>query len=107
VQDTGVRDKTGTTLNEKPGKDERRRIDGGIGPQCKTEIKDPTMNNIEGWNPGERAPLGSGGMRKKDICDIFRENIMEHGVETSSGLRGRKKWTLWRGRPPPKRKKQH
>jgi hypothetical protein len=29
------------------------------GPQCKTGIKDTTMTNIEGWNPGERAPLGS------------------------------------------------
>jgi hypothetical protein len=64
------------------------------GPQGKTGIKDPTMNNIEGWNPGERAPLGSGGSRKKDICDICREKIMEHGVGISSGLRRRKKWTL-------------
>jgi hypothetical protein len=41
------------------------------GPLCKTGIKDPAMNNMEGWNPGERAPLGSGGTRKKDICDIL------------------------------------
>jgi hypothetical protein len=41
------------------------------GPQCKTGIMDPTMNNIEGWNPGERAPLGSGRTRKKDIRDIL------------------------------------
>jgi hypothetical protein len=58
------------------------------------------MNNIEDWNPGERAPLGSGGTCKKDICDIFREKIMEHVVGTSNGLRRRKKRTLWRGRPP-------
>jgi hypothetical protein len=57
------------------------------------------MNDIEGWNPGERAHLGSGGTRKKDICDTFREKIIKHVVGTSSGLRGRKKWTLWRGRP--------
>jgi hypothetical protein len=77
------------------------------GPLCKTEIKNPTMNNIKGRNPGERAPLGSGVSRKKDIRDIFREKIMEHGVGISSGLQRRKKWTLWRGRPPPKLKKQH
>jgi hypothetical protein len=70
------------------------------------QIKDPTTNNIEGWNPGERTPLGSGGTRKKDICDIFRDKIMEHGVGISSSLRRRKKWTLWRGRLPPKLKKQ-
>jgi DNA-binding protein H-NS len=76
-------------------------------PLCKTGIKNPTMNNIKGRNPGKRAPLGSGGSRKKDIRDIFREKIMEHGVGISSGLQRRKKWTLWMGRPPPKRKKQH
>jgi hypothetical protein len=62
--------------------EENRRLKG---PQCKTGIKGPTMNNIEGWNPRERAPLGSGGSRKKDICDIFREKYMEHGVGISSG----------------------
>jgi hypothetical protein len=31
------------------------------------------MNNIEGWNPGERASLGSGGSHKKDTCDKFLE----------------------------------
>jgi hypothetical protein len=51
-------------------KENRRRK----GPQCKTEIKDPTMNDIEGWNSGERAPLGSGGTCKKGICDIFRDH---------------------------------
>jgi hypothetical protein len=63
------------------------------------QTKNPTTNDIERWNPGERAPLRSGGTRKKDICDIFREKIMEHVVGTSSGLRRRKNWTLWRGRP--------
>jgi hypothetical protein len=91
------------------------------GPECENGVRDrrlklqlrgskqtknPTTNNIVGWNPEDRAPLGSGGTRKKDICDIFREKIMEHVVGTSSGLRRREKWTLWRGRPPPKRKKK-
>jgi hypothetical protein len=72
----------------------------------KKQIKDPTMKNIEGWNPGKQAPLGN-GVTRKDICDIFREKIMGHGVGISSELRRRKKLTLWRGRPPPKRKEQH
>jgi hypothetical protein len=67
--------------------------------------KNPTVNNIERRKPRQRAPLGSEGTRK-DIYDIFREKIMEHGVGTSSELRRRKKWTQWRGRPPPKRKKE-
>jgi hypothetical protein len=66
--------------------------------------KRKSTNNSEGRNPGERASLRSGGTRKKGICDIFSE-IMEHVVGTSRGLRGRKNWILWRGRPPPKRKK--
>jgi hypothetical protein len=75
--------------------------------QCgNKQTKNPTTNDIEGWNLGERAPLGIGGTCKKDICDIFREKIMEQVVGTSSELRRRKKWTLWRGRPPPKRKKK-
>jgi hypothetical protein len=91
------------------------------GPECENGIRDrglkqqlrgnkqrknPTTNDIEGWNPRERAPLGGGGMRKEDICDIFREKIMEHGIGTSSDLRRKKNWTLWRGRSPPKRKKE-
>jgi hypothetical protein len=86
---------------------------GWKGPECENGVRDrglklqlrgnkqtknPTTNDIERWNPGERAPLGSGGVRKKGICDIFREKIVEHIVGTSSGLRRRKKWTLWRGR---------
>jgi hypothetical protein len=37
VQDTGVRDKTRTTLNEKSGKDEQRIIDGGKARSAKRE----------------------------------------------------------------------
>jgi hypothetical protein len=88
-------------------------------------IKDPTKNDSEGWNPRERAPLGSGGSRKKDICDISREKIMvttrigkevfkrttRLGIAKRSegspvALRMIKKWTQWRGRPPLKRKKE-
>jgi hypothetical protein len=36
-------------------------------------IKNPTVTNIERRNPRQRAPLGSRGTRKKDICDISRE----------------------------------
>jgi hypothetical protein len=39
-------------------------------------IKNPTVNNIERINPRQRAPLGSGGSRKKDICDISRGKIV-------------------------------
>jgi hypothetical protein len=68
-------------------------------------IKNPTVNNTERRNPQQRAPLGSGGPRKEDICDILREKIMEHEAGTSGGLRGREKRTLWRGRPPRNEKR--
>jgi hypothetical protein len=68
------------TRRERTEKNRQRK-----GPLCKTGKKNPTMNNIEGRNPGERAPLRSGGTRKKDICNIFRAKIMEHGVGTSCG----------------------
>jgi hypothetical protein len=67
---------------------------------------DPTTNGIEGWSPGDRARLGSGGTRKKDIYEILREKIPKYVVETSSELQQMRNWTLWRGRPPPKRKKE-
>jgi hypothetical protein len=76
------------------------------GPQCNTGIKDPTTNSIERWSPGERALLGSGGTRKKNIYEILREKIPMYVVETSSRLQQMRNWTLWRGRTPPKRKKE-
>jgi hypothetical protein len=74
-------------------------------PQCSTGRKDPTINAIEGWSPGERAFLGSGGTRKKDIYEILREKIPKHVVETYSGLQQMRNLILWRGRPPPKAEK--
>jgi hypothetical protein len=69
-------------------------------------MKDPTRNGIEGWSQGKRAHQGIGGIRKKDIYEIFSEKIMEHVVGTSGGLPKMKNWILWRGRLPPKRKRE-
>jgi hypothetical protein len=71
------------------------------------QTKDPTMNDIEGWSQGKRAPQGIGGIRRKDIYEISSEKIMDHAVGTSSGLPKIRKWHLWRGRPPPKRKRNN
>jgi hypothetical protein len=38
--------------------------------------------------------------------DIFGETTAKRVVVTSRGLRRTRKWILWRGRPPPKRKKK-
>jgi hypothetical protein len=71
------------------------------------QMKYPTTNGIEGWSQGKRASQGIGGIRIKNIYEISSEKIMEHVVGTSSRLPNMKNWTLWRGRPPPKRKKGH
>jgi hypothetical protein len=63
VQDTGVGDKTRTTLNEKPGKDEQRRIDGGKArsvkrdyrAQPRTTSKSGTQESEHLWEAEERA----------------------------------------------------
>ncbi|PNF25369.1 hypothetical protein B7P43_G10918 [Cryptotermes secundus] len=59
----------------------------------------------------------SKGIRKQDVEELLRlrektGNVIFSGrfatqvVGTANGLRRIRKWTLWRGRPPPKRKKE-
>jgi hypothetical protein len=64
-----------------------------------------TTNGIEGWSSGQQSHVESGVTLKKILYAIFRGKITEQVVGTSRGLRRMKKWTLWRGRPPPKWKK--
>jgi hypothetical protein len=64
------------------------------------------MNTIEGWSAGQRSRLGSGETPSKNPYNIFGGKITKQVVGTSSGLRRIRKRTLWRGRPPPKRKKK-
>jgi hypothetical protein len=68
--------------------------------------KKGTTNAIQGWSAGHRSYLGSGGTPSKTPYEIFRGKIAKQVVGTPSGLRRIRKWTLWRGRPPPKRKKE-
>jgi hypothetical protein len=77
LQDHGAREissgyiRPETLLSKKSRKDERRKIKRWIGPEYENGIRDrglkqqlhgnkqtknPTMNDIEGWSPGERAP---------------------------------------------------
>jgi hypothetical protein len=43
---------------------------------------------------------------QEDPIEIFRREIAKHVVGTSSRLRRMVDWTLWRGWPPPKRKRR-
>jgi hypothetical protein len=74
--------------------------------QDSKQMMEPTPNGIEGWSQGKQTHQRIGGIRKKEIYEIFGEKIMEHVVGTSIRLQKiRKDWSLWRGRPPPKWKK--
>jgi hypothetical protein len=65
-----------------------------------------TTNSIQGWSSGQQSHMGSGVTLKKILYAIFRGKLAKQVVGTSRGLRRMKKWTLWRGRFPPKRKKK-
>jgi hypothetical protein len=73
-------------------------------PHLRKERK--TTNCIKGWSAGQRSYLGSRGTPSKNPYEIFGGKIMKQVVRTSRKLRRIRKWTLWSGRPSPKRKKK-
>jgi hypothetical protein len=95
---------------------QKRRTDGMrlcLGPGCNNGIRDR----------GQKQQL-RGSRKIKDLCEklplhfgykkatngIYWKTsgleIFKRAVGISGGLRRLKVWTLWRGRPPPKRKKK-
>jgi hypothetical protein len=113
-EDTIAKDTTRTRWYEEPGeygrsvRENGRRQNGNKGPRRQKPLylrkERTTTNGIERWSSGQQSPLGSGGTLKKAIYEIFRGKITKQIVGSSIGLRKIKDWTLWRGRPPPKRK---
>jgi hypothetical protein len=81
------------------GNDDIRNRDVKNLPNLRKERR--TTNGIKKWSAGQRSFLGKGGT----FFEIFGGKIAKQVVGTSSGLRRIRKWALWRGRPPPKRKK--
>jgi hypothetical protein len=67
-------------------------------------MKGTTMDGIGGWSSEQRSPLGSRGTLKKTLYEISRSKIAKQMLETSIRMWKMRNWTLWRGRPPPKRK---
>jgi hypothetical protein len=85
----------------------RMRISDQCGEQPPYLRKErTTTNRIEWCNAEQRSQLGSEGTLNKKLYEIFRGRIAKQIVRTPSGLQKIRKWTLWRGRPPPKRKKK-
>jgi hypothetical protein len=68
--------------------------------------KRTTMDGIRKWNPGERALLGNEGTLRKILYEIYGPKNMKRMPKASSRTWRIADWTLWRGRPPPKRKKK-
>jgi hypothetical protein len=77
---------------------------GGQPPYVR--IEETTTNGIGGCSSGQRSHVESGVTLKKILYAIFRWKFTKQVVGTSRRLQRIKKWTLWRGRPPPKRKKR-
>jgi hypothetical protein len=99
---------------------QRIRDLGGRRPLYRRKRR-PTKNDIGECKLRHRSPMGSRETRKTAIGEILRMNIaqqvaeifrktrkLEMDVRTARSTIEKqkiKKWTLWRGRPPPKRKK--
>jgi hypothetical protein len=82
----------------------------------------PTKNGIGGCKSGHRSLLGSRRTQKNALCEIVSMKIAQQRAEISEKTRRlevakrtarstvemhtMKDWTLWRGGPPPKRKKK-
>jgi hypothetical protein len=78
------------------------------GPECKNGIRYGDVRQQLRGKIGIKDPSTRRQLRlriKKTSDEIFRGEIAKQVVGTSE-LRRMKKWTLWRGRHPPKRKKK-
>jgi hypothetical protein len=67
--------------------------------------KRTTVIGVGGWSSGQLSPMGIRVPAYKTIQKTFRRQIIKRAKEVSSGLRKTRKWNLWTGRLPPKRKK--
>jgi hypothetical protein len=76
------------------------------GPTLYLRKERATTNGIEGWSARQRSHLEIEGRLNKNLYEIFRGSIAGQVVGSPSGLRRIRNWTLWRERPPPKRKKK-
>jgi hypothetical protein len=64
-----------------------------------------TATSIGGQNKREQPRMEGLGISEEIYWKTFRLEIVKRAAGTSSGLGRIMNWTLWRGRPPPKRKK--
>jgi hypothetical protein len=76
------------------------RKDGGLwnGPKCNSDIKNHRTR--------QQLRLGNEKTTSMIYRKAIRLEIVKRTLRISSVFRKTRKWTLWRGRPPPKRKKR-
>jgi hypothetical protein len=69
------------------------------------EKRKRTGIDIGEWSLGRLSPLGGRGPTYNILKMALEPELTKQATGMTSGLRTSKHWTLWRGRPPPKRKK--
>jgi hypothetical protein len=120
IKDTAIRDQAGTVLQEELLKDgQSRRDNWESGPRSvlyKDSLKASIWEEmthaaeIQQWHKGPRPETRATSGEQRDFYEALGQSIglevTKRAVEFSIRLQKMSDWTLWRGRPPPKRKKR-
>jgi hypothetical protein len=69
------------------------------------EKRKTTGIDIGGWSLGQLSPLERERPTYKILKTTPELELAKQADGMSSGLQRSKHWTVWRGRPPPKRKR--
>jgi hypothetical protein len=78
---------------------------GGRGPQDLSKER-TTTNGIGAWTSGQKLLPGSGRMHMKALYKMVSAKIAKPNAGSFARRRKVNEWTLWRGRPSPKRLKK-
>jgi hypothetical protein len=89
---TGIRNRG--LRQQQQGRNEVKDLGGGL-PR---HVKKPDLKKVQ---------VKSTGNFDMNLTKIARLEIAKRIVGSSDSLRTDKDWTLWRGQPPPKRKKKN
>jgi hypothetical protein len=68
--------------------------------------KRATVISIRGWSSKQLSPLGRRVLAYEALKKTLELEFVKRACGMSSGFRKIWKWTLWKGRPPPKRKRK-
>jgi hypothetical protein len=78
---------------------------GGRWPQYLMKGRTWTTNGVGAWESGQQLLLESGGMCMEALYELVSVDITKQNARSSARMWNIMDWTLWRGRPPPKRLK--